>query len=109
VQSRWLALGPISPVERLQPGFPGGKRLNVPCSDSALPLERRATAGRGFGYGVTSSSSDKLKLMSALRQGVGRRLTYIPRFIHHFKARRDLGQSIGQASRSARERMRHHP
>ena len=47
--------------------------------------------------------------MSGLRQGVGRRLPYIPRFIHHFKQRRQLGQSVGQAFRSARERMRHYP
>ena len=47
--------------------------------------------------------------MSGLRQGIGRRLTYTPRFIHHFKQRRQLGQSVGQAFRSARERMRHYP
>jgi hypothetical protein len=33
-------------------------------------------------------------------------LNYIPRFIGHFKNRRQLGQSIGPALRSARERMR---
>ena len=47
--------------------------------------------------------------MSESRQDIGRQLTYIPRFIHHFKQRRDLGQSAGQAFRSARERMRHYP
>jgi hypothetical protein len=46
--------------------------------------------------------------MSELPQGVRRRLTYMPRFIHHFKQRRELGQSVGQAFRSARERMRHY-
>jgi hypothetical protein len=55
-----------------------------------------------------SRHSSKVEPMSESRQGVTRRLTYIPRFIHHFKQRRQLGQSVGQASRSARERMRHY-
>jgi hypothetical protein len=46
--------------------------------------------------------------MSGFRQGVEHRLIYIPRFIHHFKQRRQLGQSLGPAFRSARERMRHY-
>ena len=47
--------------------------------------------------------------MSGLQQGIRRQLTYIPRFIHHFRQRRQLGQSVVNASRSARERMRHYP
>ena len=34
---------------------------------------------------------------------MGRWLSYIPRFMHHYKQRRQLGQSIGHAFRSARQ------
>ncbi len=44
--------------------------------------------------------------MSRLPRGLGRWLTYIPRFIRHFRNRRQLGQPIGLAVRSTRERMR---
>jgi hypothetical protein len=33
-------------------------------------------------------------------------LLYIPRFMRHFKDRRQLGQSVGQAVKSARVRMK---
>jgi hypothetical protein len=32
-------------------------------------------------------------------------LLYIPRFMRHYRNRRELGQSIGQALKSARVRM----
>ena len=32
-------------------------------------------------------------------------LLYIPRFMRHYKNRRELGQSVGQALKSARVRM----
>ena len=44
--------------------------------------------------------------MERLRRDIGRRLNYIPRLIGHFKNRRQLGQSVGAALRSARIRMR---
>jgi len=44
--------------------------------------------------------------MSGLRRAVWRWLAYIPRFIRHFKNRRHLGQPVGLALRSTRERMR---
>ena len=36
-------------------------------------------------------------------------LSYIPRFIHNYGQRRQLGQSVGDAFRSARQRTRRHP
>jgi hypothetical protein len=44
--------------------------------------------------------------MERLRRDIGWWLSYIPRLIGHFRSRRQLGQSVGPALRSARERMR---
>ena len=93
-------------------GAPAGRAADAAVRAS---LDRRkvplleAQAGRASGFKVyRARRSSRLGLMSGLPQGVGHRLTYIPRFIHHFKQRRQLGQSVGPAFRSARERMRHY-
>jgi len=44
--------------------------------------------------------------MERLRRDIEWRLKYIPRLNGHFRKRRQLGQSVGPALRSARERMR---
>jgi hypothetical protein len=44
--------------------------------------------------------------MERLRRDIGWWLRYVPRLIGHFRNRRQLGQSVGPALRSARERLR---
>jgi len=44
--------------------------------------------------------------MATLRRSVWRRLAYGPRFLRHYRNRRQIGSSPAHAFRSARERMR---
>lgn len=55
---------------------------------------------------VPHRSRRKLKPMSGLRRGILRWLAYVPRFRRHFRNRRQLGQSVAEALKSARIRMR---
>ena len=69
-----------------------------PTMQRRAPVLRSSTAPwRGGRLGAT---------MERLRRDIGWWLSYIPRLIGHFRNRRQLGQSIGPALRSARERMR---
>jgi hypothetical protein len=47
-----------------------------------------------------------LRLMARLRRSVSQRLSYGPRFLGHYRNRRQIGSAPRQAFRSARERMR---
>jgi acyl-lipid omega-6 desaturase (Delta-12 desaturase) len=79
-------------------------------SRSMRPRQRRSVVITNLFLAVLLwRHSRKIKPMSGLQRGIGRQLAYIPRFIHHFRQRRLLGQSVVNASRSARERMRHYP
>ncbi len=44
--------------------------------------------------------------MDAIRREFYSRLTYGPRFVRHYRHRRQAGYSVGRAVRSARRRMR---
>jgi hypothetical protein len=44
--------------------------------------------------------------MARLRRAVWRRLDYGPRLLHHYRNRRQIGETPAHAFRSARERMR---
>jgi hypothetical protein len=69
---------------------------------------RQAVVGRSDHGARTASGAavGSAATMERLRRDIGWWLSYIPRLIGHFRNRRQLGQSVGPALRSARERMR---
>ena len=58
------------------------------------------------GYHRQGASSRLLRSSKVKDLLRGPLLFYIPRFIRHYRDRRQLGQSIGQSLKSARVRMR---
>jgi hypothetical protein len=67
------------------------------------PAPCRSDGTRYTARGVSSTLTDP---MARLWRAVRWRLAYGPRFLRHYRNRRQIGCSPGVAFRSARERMR---
>ena len=74
------------------------------------PRQARQRARTGAGRAAHSASSTLTDPMAKFRRAVERRLAHAPRFLRHYRNRRQIGCTPGVAFRSARERMRQpHP